>query len=225
MAGMHLSEIELLEVCEKELGGRELADAEAHLEGCAVCRTGLRELEAGRAVLRASPRFELPPTVLRAVLGSLPAQDREPRTRRWLESPRRLALVVLPVAAVAIVAATVSLTVGGNGDDAASERAAAETVLEAQAEASAGEAAQDSASEEAEGGAVESPSAATESASATQPVLVVGPVEEVVKILEDAGLTVRAEGVTITIVGAGPEEVARLLAGRPAGDVEVVVAP
>jgi hypothetical protein len=92
---------------------------------------------------------------------------------------------------------------------------------QAEAAAPAPETAQDSADGEAGGGAVESPPPATESATAKQSYLVVGPVEEVVKVLEDAGLTVRLEGTTVTVTGSSPEEVARLLAARPAGDVEV----
>lgn len=230
MPGMHPSDIELLELVEGDLDDASAAAVTAHVEGCEGCREELRLLETGRSALRASPLVELPADRLEAMLSALPAQERERgRLASLLHSPRRLAVALVPVAAV--VAAVVGITIAtgnGNGERSAGADAAATAgtiAMEAQAEeapATAAEAAPGGEADEAP--ALES-ATPDGKATGTGPFLVAGPVDEVARLLEDAGFQVAVSGQTVTVTGADPEAVSGVLGGRTAGDVEVVVRP
>lgn len=230
MPDTHPSEIELVELVEGELEEAVSAAIAAHVERCETCRSQLALLEAGRSALRALPLLELPPGRLEQALSALPTQEREPGlVRSLLRFRRRLALTLVP-AALAVVAVVVGITVATRDGSERRPAAGAETtaaVMEAQEAAPAAEAAAGAAPGES-AAAEDTPleSATTGAASERAPgppFLVAGPVDEVVRLLEDAGLTVMVDGNTVTVTGADPDAVAEALAARPAGDVEVVV--
>lgn len=229
MEERHLSELELLELVEGELGPAEAAAAGRHVQACAACRAQRDDLVRARDALRAAPLLELPRARLAAVLGSLPPQEREPRgVRAFFASPLRIALVAVP-AAVAAVAVVVSLSVGdgGGGTSAAAPKTAAAL------------AARDSASPGASGGGAEAGGAAAETAAgartaaeggaaaaataAAAPLRVAGPPAEVARELRAAGLTAIVSGGVVEVRGASRERVELVLARRGPGDVEVVL--
>jgi anti-sigma factor RsiW len=230
---MHPSEIELLELVEGDLDEPGAASASAHVEGCDACRAELALLETGRSALRSSPLLELPAGRLESMLAALPAQDREPRRLgSILRSPRRLAIALVPVTAI-VVAAVVGIT-ATTGDGQRDTAAAGEAASTAAVMAEAAEAEAAAGAEEApppEGATAdgapwlesEATSPASEKAPAVPPFLVAGPVEEVVRLLEEAGFEISVSGLRVTVRGAEAEAVARALESRSAGTVEVVV--
>jgi hypothetical protein len=89
----HLPDLTLDLLAEGELSHADRTAAEAHLHGCAVCRS---ELDAARAVIAALaslPRFEPSPAFADAVMARvvpLPQQAvAEAGARRWLPRTRR----------------------------------------------------------------------------------------------------------------------------------------
>jgi hypothetical protein len=241
MAEIHPTEIELLEYVEGELDASARGVLATHVEACAACSASVAQLEQARAILRDSPLLELPARA-DAMLRSLPRQDRdEPGFLGWLRSPRRLVLVLAPAAAAAIVA---SVVVTGNGGEASREAAQPAPAAEELRAEDAGATADSAAGAEAapleetfeESGAPAEPPAA-EAPAAEPPALeatggplpvatLAGPLEEIQRVLEGAGFTVRIADGAVTVTGAPEAEVQKALEGLPPGDdVPVFVEP
>ena len=238
----HPSEIELLELVEGDLDDAERGAIEAHLAGCVTCAAARAELEQSRGVLRSLPLLELPPKRRALIFDSLPRQDRD---RSGWRSPKRLALVAVPVAAA--VAAVVAISVSrGGGTTTASDEAARAAAPAAVAEA------------QTAGGATAAPPAATPPSRTTAPsfaapahtgatetapapstettftaqstkIRALGAATDVAVVLESAGVhvvEVRNESVIVT---GDPAAVRQALDGRVTAQrqksVEVIVRP
>ena len=212
MAEKHPDELELLAYVEEELRAGDLQEVVEHLVACRACAETVRQLEAGRDALRASPLLEFPEGKRRETLAALP-ERRDPW--RPFRPFRRAILVAAPVAAAAafvgvFVFAAVQL---GGGDDDAGE---------------AGEAAQ--VAEDAGGGAelerTQGADTALQPAAGAPGELVrrvAGPPAEVVRVLAREGIPAEiVEGSVVASSRAG--EVRTALAGRPDGPVAVYLA-
>jgi anti-sigma factor RsiW len=218
---MHPDDLELFEYVEGDLDEGRRPGVAAHVAVCERCAEEVRLLEAGKQALRESPLLALPPKTKDALLRGLPRQAERERVRLSL-SPRRLVAVLAPVAVVA-VAVTVVLSTTGNGEE---ERAAAP------AEPAAAQALK-SAEEEVGGVASEAApvpepagDAAAPSLGATAPLrAVAGPPEEVAAFLRGQGFDASVVDGTVEVRGADQAAVEEALAGRPSGDVPVVLAP
>lgn len=90
------------------LEGRERAEVERHLEGCAACQRELRALQRTGTLLNALPPEEPPPGLWDAVRREIePAPAREPARAPWWELFRLPRLAYAAAAAAVIVAAIV----------------------------------------------------------------------------------------------------------------------
>jgi anti-sigma factor ChrR (cupin superfamily) len=219
MAGMHPSEIELLELAEGELEGEEREAVGGHVDDCPSCSARIAELERARTVLRASPLFELSERRRDAILASLPRRERERSPLAGLLAPKRLAAILVPVAAV-VVAVVALTTTGGPGDEREAVEAGRTADLAATAEAQA--------APEAGGAEAASPAETAPLAeSAMRPVVsVTGPAADVAKLLEEQGFTVTIAGPErVEVTGATERQVRQALESVPGGPVQVFVLP
>jgi anti-sigma factor RsiW len=219
----HPSEIELLEFAEGDLSGAEFASLKAHLAACEQCAVAVAELERARVILRSAPLLELPDERRRLMLERLPRQERErPALLALLSSPKRLALVAVPVAAAIAAVLTVTLTGGGGGERNAAKTSAA-TAFAAQAEAAPAETT-------AGGGGADTGAAATTAGTATAPQTKAPPnagdssaqatykargtAEEVAVQLDQKGVHVEQVLDKTVIVTGDPKDVESALDGR-----------
>ena len=210
MSSQHPSDLELFEYVEGELAEEDAAAVRTHLETCAACAADAAAAERGRAALQGAQILEPRESAWRQALGSLGSQDRD--RRRW--TPGRLAAVLVPAAAV--VAAVVAVAIVTTGDEPSGEAAETAAALESAAAdqaAGGGEAGRDTGT-----GALE---------TAAAPVReVAGPPEEVVTLLEEAGLTATVVAGTVEVGGgATAAEVTEALESRADGSVPVLVVP
>jgi len=234
----HPSDVELLELVEGDLDEPERAAIETHIATCARCAAAVAELEQAREVLRSAPLLELPPERRALIFESLPPQEADRSgVRRFFSSPRRIALVAVPVAAAAIAAAvTISLTGGGGGAESKGERLQAEasrTAAPPAAEAG-GTAATTAAAIPAPAPSIEAAPAktgATETSAAPQPTTIraLGAATDVADELERAGIHVDRVLAHKVIVTGDPAAVRAALDGRLSSPeqpgVDVVVQP
>jgi hypothetical protein len=188
----HPEDVELFSLVEGDPVDPGVAE---HVARCAQCAETVRQLETGKAALRAAPLLHLPPRRRESVLGGLP--KREP----W--RPKRLLAVLAPVAALAAVVGVLATSVGGNGGGA--EEAAAPA---AEDEAAGGEAA---------------PAATAPQLESDAPPFasVQGPPARVVEVLREAGLEARVVDGTVEVRGASERELRLALAALALGDVPV----
>jgi anti-sigma factor RsiW len=206
MAEKHPDELELLSYLEEELDDPARREVAEHLVACRTCAEQIRRLEAGRGALQAAPLLELPDARRVEILSALPE-----RADRWrLFKPVKRALVI--AAPVAGAAALVGVFVlagtqlgGGGGDDEAGDVAGG---AEEQVERT------DSQAEE---------SIPFNAADATPVRLVQGPAAEVVRMLEDEGITAEIVDSRTVVADARAGEVRAALGNRPSGGVAVYV--
>lgn len=213
MSELHPSELELLAHVEGELEEAERERVTAHVVGCSTCAGTVAELEAARAALRSSPLLEPPPELRRRLSDDL---DLHTPPRRVYVSSMRLVTLLAPVAIVfALVAAVAALQRAGGGDEmggGGGGEAARTTAAQGSDDAGggAGEPTTEGAAEGAEG-------------AATPLLSVAGPPGEVVARLRARGLDARLEDGRVVVRGGPPSAVRRALAGRPSGDVDVLL--
>jgi hypothetical protein len=203
----HPDELELLSYVEDELADTPKHALADHVRACPACSARVRELETARDALRAAPPLELPPERSARIRAELAAKEPEKRPRI---SPARLTALVAPVAvAVALIVAVASLDLGGGGGgggDGAAEEAAQTGPMERKADQEAG------------GAEKAAPQAAPTIAA------VRGPAPDVAGFLRARGYDARVAGPsTVAVRGADPNDLARALARRPAGPVQVVL--
>lgn len=217
---MHPDDLELFEYVEGDLDDARRPDVAVHLASCERCAGEVRLLEAGKQALREAPLLSLPPKGTEALLRGLPRQTERARVP-FSFSPRRLVAVLAPVAAVAVAVGVIVSTTGNREE----ERAAVP------AEAPAAQALKST--EEVGGVAAEAAPAPEEPAGdAAAPSLaagafraVAGPPEEVAAFLREGGFDASVVEGAVEVRGADPTAVEQALAGRPDGDVAVVIAP
>ena len=208
MAEKHPDEFELLSYVEEELTTDARRDVAEHLVACRSCAEHIRQLEAGRAALRAAPPLELSDERRARMLAALPTR----RQRRSLsEYVRRGFLIAAPVAVAAALATVVFTTdpqFGGGDDDEAGEAV----------DAGGGDAAEEGAAPE-----MMSTGAADATAAGTLVRNVAGPAETVVDLLAAEGISAvaNADG-SVTAEGTAAD-VRTALEGRPGGIVAVYV--
>jgi hypothetical protein len=242
MAENHPNDIELLEYAEGDLDETAATAVRAHLAVCSACAAEVAAAEHARSVLQATPLLELPASRRERVLASLPEQEREASGLFGRFSRRRLLVVLAPAAVGAAVAIAV-VSVNGNGvggdQEAAPQREEAAAVeaappaepappTVAAAEATP-EAAEDSGEDfesiapaPAEPPAEEAaPGEAVPDAAAR--LAVGGTPEEVLALLEEAGLEARIVGAAVEVTGATEDEVASVLEELGPGGVSVTV--
>jgi anti-sigma factor RsiW len=202
VTGTHPEDIDLFDYVEGELSADRRVELEVHLAGCATCAEQVALVQAGRDALGGSQLLQLPPARREAISTSLPMQRRAPGRSRAF-SPRRLFVLLTPVAAVAaVVVVLVSSGVfetNGN-DDAGSAAAGATSRLQTEDQAGGAEAA--------------------------APVMkVAGPALTVADELRRKGFRARAVGNSVEVRDATRAEVQRALENRGAGRVEIVLIP
>jgi hypothetical protein len=210
MAEKHPDELVLLSYVEEELDGPARQDVVEHLVACRTCADQVRRLEAGRDALQAAPLLELPDQQRAQILSALPER---PDPWRLFRPLKRAFVVAAPAAAAATVLAAlvigaVTLDLGGGDDD-------------------SGDAA---GGEEAAGETSGAPSDTSETQQATtlledarMVVRVQGPAAEVVRILQNEGITAEIESPRVVVADARAGEVLATLGGRPRGNVTVYV--
>jgi hypothetical protein len=208
MAEKHPEELELLSYVEEELDDPARREVAEHLVACRACADQVRRLEAGRSALQAAPLLELPDARRGEILSALPE-----RADRWrLFRPVKRALVIAaPVAGAAALVGVFVLAgtqLGGGGDDEAGDAAGGADVTTMER------------AEEESGQAVPAPFNA---ADATPVRLVQGPAAEVVRILENEGITAEIVDSRTVVADARAGEVRAALAGRSSGGVGVYV--
>jgi hypothetical protein len=210
MAEKHPDELELLSYVEEELDDPARWEVAEHLVACRACADQVRRLETGRNALQTTPLLELPDARRVQILSALPE-----RADRWrLFKPVKRALVIAaPVAGAAalvgvFVLAGTQLGGGGGDDDEAGGDAggAGVTAIEG-ADEESGQAAQ----------------APFNAAKATPVRLVQGPATEVVRILENEGITAEIVDSRTVVADARAGEVRAALAERSSGGVGVYV--
>jgi hypothetical protein len=209
MAEQHPHELTLLSYVEDDLTPGARQDVAEHLVACRSCADQVRRLEAGRAVLRASPALELSDARRASMRAALP--DRRER-RSLSDYVRRGLLIAAPVAVAGALAAVVFTTdpqFGGGGDDEAAGDAADVRAAEAGGE----EMMQSTGAADA----AEPPSAGTLVRN------VAGPASAVVNALEAAGLTAEVDENGSVIAQGTAADVRAALKGRPSGIVAVYV--
>jgi hypothetical protein len=241
MAETHPNDIELLEYAEGDLDEAAAVAVRAHLAVCDRCAADVAAAGHARSVLQAAPLLELPASRRERILAALPEQEREPHGVRSLLSRRRLLVVLAPAAVGAAIAiAVVSVNGNGGGTDQAAapqrdEAAAAEAEPPAEpappavaaAEAAETPQADDSGAEEAAPAPAEPPAEAPSQTlqESRAPLLVGGTPEQVLALLEEAGLEARLVGDAVEVSGATEDEVASVLEELGPGQVTVTVLP
>ena len=205
----HPDDIDLFDYVEGDLDDEQHADVAGHVATCTSCAEHVRLLQRGKGALRESALLQLPAKRRSVLFGDLPEQPRERRAPAL--SPKRLVAILVPVAAVLVVAVVLTT---GNGTSSQPEQAAVPAAAEAQDKAA---------------GAVPAPGSASDAgaplaaqAAEAPPLLEVdGPPAEVVRILTEAGFQATRANGRVTVVGADPAAVKLALFGRPEGDVAV----
>jgi hypothetical protein len=205
MAEKHPDELELLSFVEEELDGETRREVGEHLVACRSCADQVRRLEAGRAALRAAPLLELPDGRREEIMASLP-ERRDPW--RLFRPAKRVLVIAAPVAAAAalvgvFVLGGTQLGGGGDADDSGEAAEAGGTILE----------------EAADAGQEASP----QFDAAALVRMVQGPPAEIVRLLEDEGITAEVDPQGNVAAEGRIGEVRAALAGRPAGNVAVYV--
>jgi hypothetical protein len=216
MAEKHPDELVLLSYVEEELDDHARRDVAEHLVACRTCADQVRRLEAGRDALQAAPVLELPPTRRAEILAALPER---PDPWRLFRPVKRVLVVAAPAAAAATVFAALivgGMQLGGGGDDDSGD-AGGEA-----AEAGGDEGAADTRGTEMSTGAGTEATPQTLQ-QANLVVRVQGPAAEVVRILEDEGISAEADSPLIVVADARARAVLAALAGRPRGAVTVYV--
>lgn len=204
----HPDDIDLFDYVEGDLDQEQHADVAAHIAACPSCADHVRLLERGKGALRESALLHLPPKRRSALLGGLPDQPRERRAPGF--SPKRLVAVLVPVAAVLVVAVVLTK---GNDTSSQPEQAAVPAAADVQERAAGSAPAPEATGDAGAPLAAEAP-----------PLLEVeGPPAEVVRILTEAGFEVTRANGKITVAGADPAAIELALFGRPKGDVAVYV--
>jgi 2-oxoglutarate dehydrogenase E2 component (dihydrolipoamide succinyltransferase) len=251
MAGSHPSDIELLEYVEGDLEDSEAATVRAHVAACEACAATVAELEAARAILRASPLLELSGRRRERIFAHLPKQEREAAgLRTFLASPKRLVAVLAPAAVAAAVAVTLAVALGdGGGREEAAPLRGVEEAAQAEAAAPPAEAAAPAEPAPAAEPAppVEAPAPAPEATGGAEdtttmpeapvleaqaPLTTEGSPAEVAAFLRERGLDAKVVGETVEVTAATQEDVAslqeqlaKLLEERGPGSTVVVVKP
>jgi hypothetical protein len=216
MAENHPDEIALLSYVEEELAADERREVVEHLVSCASCSARLRRLEAGRDALRASPLLELPEGRRQELLSALPEQSDRWRLFRPVKRALVVAAPVVGAAALVGVFVLAGTQLRSGGDDADSEGAGA-----------GGEAAETRTdSQEATEAAPEAAEEADQRSLLFKDAVLVrrvqGPPAEILDLLRGEGITAEiVEGAVIA--RAARADVRAVLAGRPAGGVDVYV--
>jgi len=207
MAEKHPDELELLSFVEEELDQGARQEVAEHLVACRSCADQIRRLEAGRDALQAAPLLELPGDRREEIMASLP-ERRDPW--RLFRPAKRALVIAAPVAAAAALVGVFVLggtqLSGGGGDDEAAGDAAEATMDQA---------------ERAEGGEEASPQFSTPGTTLVRTVQ--GPPAEIVRLLENEGITARVEPSGAVVAEGLAVDVRAALAGRPGGDVPVYV--
>jgi hypothetical protein len=210
MAEKHPDELELLSYVEEELDDPARREVAEHLVACRACAHQIRRLEAGRNALQAAPLLELPDARRVEILSALPE-----RADRWrLFKPVKRALVIAaPVAGAAalvgvfVLAGTQLGGGGGDDDEAGGDAGGADVTAIEGADEESGQAAP----------------APFNAATATPVRLVQGPATEVVRILENEGITAEIVDSRTVVADARAGEVRAALAERSSGGVGVYV--
>jgi hypothetical protein len=209
MAEKHPDELVLLSYVEEELDDPARRDVAEHLVACRACADQVRRLEAGRDALQAAPLLELADARRAEILSALP--DR-PDPWRLFRPVKRAFVVAAPVAAAAAVFAALivgGMQLDGGGDD------------------DSGDALEAGADESADTRALQADTGTTEATpQADKPSLVVrvrGPAPEVVRILENEGISAEADSARVVIADALAVEVLTALGARPPGNVAIYV--
>jgi hypothetical protein len=207
MAEKHPDELVLLSYVEEELDDPARQDVVEHLVACRTCADQVRRLEAGRDALQAAPLLELADARRAEILSALP--DR-PDPWRLFRPVKRAFVVAAPVAAAAAIFAALivgGMQLDGGGDDDSGDAARGEE-------------------EAADTRALQADTGTTEAAPQAKPSLVVrvrGPAPEVVRVLENEGISAEADSARVVIADALAVEVLTALGARPPGNVAVYV--
>ena len=202
MAGMHPEDVDLLAYVEDELDSARAGEIADHARTCAACASQVRELEAARDALRASPVLRLPAERRDHLVRELPTPA---HTRR--ATPRRLFALVAALVAVAALLAVVATQqngprLGGQAEEEAVEQTPPQT---GEAERDAGP-----------------PGAALEAAAPVAEVE--GPPSRVVDFLEERGYAASVVDGSVVVRTKRRAAVGGLLKRRFAsGDVQVYV--
>ncbi len=205
MAEGHPSELDLLALAEGELPGDRRNALMQHIDACPICARAVGEVEAGRAALRAAPAVEAPRQLRRRVSADLDAHE---PPRRVYVSPMRLVALLAPLTVVlALVAAVASIDFGGDDSSGGGGRESA------QADEGAGGG--DTLDQE-----LDAPTLAEEGMAVAS---VAGPPRQVAAFLKSRGLDARVVGRRVVVRASDPDAVARELAARPGGPIQVVV--
>lgn len=207
----HPDELDLLSYVEDELPEPRRHAVLEHVRGCDECAQHVRGLELAREALRSAPPLELPVGVRERVAHEL---DRRETHRRIFVSPMRLVAVLAPIAAVAaVVAAIVTSYDGGGGNEEAARVATTPAGATEQAPEGGG------------GGGTGGAGGAKESqAELAGPVVAVkGPPGEVARLLRSRGYKAQVVRRSVFVKDADAAELARALADRPRGRVEVIL--
>jgi anti-sigma factor RsiW len=208
MAEKHPDELVLLSYVEEELDAPARRDVVEHLVACRTCADQVRRLEAGRDALQAAPLLELADARRAEILSALP--DR-PDPWRLFRPVKRALVVAAPVAAAGAVFAALivgGMQLDGGGDDDSGDAARGE------------EGAADTRALQEDTGATE---ATPQAAKPSLVVRVRGPAPEVVRILENEGISAEADSARVVIADALAVEVLTALGARPPGHVAVYV--
>jgi hypothetical protein len=208
MAEKHPDELVLLSYVEEELDDPARRDVVEHLVACRTCADQVRRLEAGRDALQAAPLLELADARRAEIRSALP--DR-PDPWRLFRPVRRALVVAAPVAAAAAVFAALivgGMQLDGGGDDDSGDAARGE------------EEAADTRALQADTGTME---ATPQAAKPSLVVRVRGPAPQVVRILENEGISAEADSARVVIADALAVEVLTALGARPPGNVAVYV--
>lgn len=209
MADWTPSEIELLEYVEGELDAAAAERVRAAVAASPELTRIVADLERGRDALRRAPTLELPQASRRRIVESLPRQEGGDWSLAGLRaSPRRLLVVLTPVAAAVVAAIALTSTLG-DGDQRDRTASGGETVA-AQTAAAEGGSAFDSAAPEAAGAPIAS---------------VKGPAKDVAKLLRAKGFEAKAVNGAVEVTGADPAGVQEALADRAEGPVAVLLVP
>jgi anti-sigma factor RsiW len=201
VTGTHPEEVDLFDYVEGELSANRRAELEVHLGSCETCAEQVALVQAGKDALRESQLLHLPPAQREAISTSLPMRRRAPGRSPTL-SPRRLLVLLTPLAAVAAVVVVLvsSGVIGTNGSDQGGSAA---------------------------GGATERQTTQKDQAAPEASVAplraVAGPADQVAELLRSKGLDARVANGRVEVRNATRTEVNRALGNRRAGGVEIVI--
>jgi anti-sigma factor RsiW len=115
----HLDDAELVRLLDYEHAPDERARWEAHIEACARCAGAVDRLQADAAVVRVwleRAAFEQPAPRQPALHGGTGARVRRRHAKQWLRAAAVLALVAMPVTAIAAIPTLRAWVVAAFGD-------------------------------------------------------------------------------------------------------------